>query len=90
MNKYPSNIIICVNQIYNKEIYILFLSHILLYTIYKVILKWNTLQLCQKPHSFLVLLVCAVMLGLLADFSFSAVGHICAMWQVYLFGGICQ
>ena len=35
-------------------------------------------------------LVFAVMVGLYVDYRISASGHLCAMWQAYLFRSICQ
>ena len=46
-------------------------------------------SMIRKGCSFLGLLY-AVKLGPYADYSSNALGHICVMWQVYLFKGICQ
>ena len=40
-------------------------------------------------HCF-VLFVCAVLSGLHVDYITSAVGHMCLMWQAYMFRVICQ
>ena len=50
----------------------------------------SILLLRSKPTGFLVLLTYAVMCSLYVDYSSSAVVDTYAMWQAYLFRGICQ
>ena len=46
-----------------------------------------TLQLHQRLN---VSVMCVLPLGLWVHYSSSAVEHVCAMWEPYLFNDICQ